>query len=171
MASGSSQSRQGAIYARDLAAYNAKNKRSYLKRRDKVLANAKEYREANREAIAAVKLKCYNRKRNTDPGFRILCNLRGRIRWALSGKVKSARTQKLLGCTVEHLVKHLTGLFCDGMTWENYGKWELDHIKACANFDFTIEAHQRECFHWTNLQPLWKPDNIRKGKHPLSSTE
>ncbi len=48
------------------------------------------------------------------------------------------------------------------MTWDNYGEWHIDHIKPCALFDFTKEEQQRECFHYTNLQPLWAKDNMRK---------
>jgi hypothetical protein len=39
----------------------------------------------------------------------------------------------------------------------------VDHIKACTEFDLTDPAQQAICFHYTNLQPLWSVDNIRKG--------
>ena len=32
----------------------------------------------------------------------------------------------------------------------------------CASFDLTDPEQQRQCFHYTNLQPLWAADNIRK---------
>jgi hypothetical protein len=49
------------------------------------------------------------------------------------------------------------------MSWSNYGAWHIDHIKACAKFDLTIDSQQRECFNYTNLQPLWAKENIAKG--------
>jgi DNA/RNA endonuclease G (NUC1) len=50
------------------------------------------------------------------------------------------------------------------MNWENYGKngWHIDHIIPCASFDLTDPKQQKNCFHYTNLQPLWAADNIRK---------
>jgi len=51
------------------------------------------------------------------------------------------------------------------MSWDNYGYrgWHIDHIRPCASFDLTDPEQQRECFHYTNLQPLWWQDNLRKG--------
>ena len=45
-------------------------------------------------------------------------------------------------------------------------RWQLDHIRPVSSFDLTDPAQQRACFHFSNFQPLWMPDNIRKGaKH------
>jgi hypothetical protein len=47
------------------------------------------------------------------------------------------------------------------MNWENHGiVWEIDHIKACANFDLKDIEQQKECFHYTNIQPLFKTTEI-----------
>lgn len=51
------------------------------------------------------------------------------------------------------------------MTLVNHGLWHIDHIKPCCSFDLTKADQQRECFHFTNLQPLWAKDNLRKNKH------
>jgi len=69
---------------------------------------------------------------------------------------------RLVGCSMEQLRKHLEEQFAAGMSWENYGKWHMDHIKPCASFDLSREAEQHKCFHYTNLQPLWAKDNLRK---------
>jgi len=62
------------------------------------------------------------------------------------------------------LREHLEKQFKPGMTWENYGPvWHVDHRKPCAQFDFSIPSHRQECFHWTNLQPLFAGENIKKG--------
>jgi len=42
------------------------------------------------------------------------------------------------------------------MTWDNYGSlWHIDHIKPCASYDLADPLQQAECFHYTNLQPLF----------------
>jgi len=87
------------------------------------------------------------------------------------GKNKSASTVELLGCSIEELKIYLQGFFQPGMTWDNYGNpdgdhkksWHVDHIRPCASFDLSDPIEQRECFHYTNLQPLWGKDNLSKG--------
>ena len=69
----------------------------------------------------------------------------------------------LVGCTVQELRDHLESKFTDGMSWENHGEWHVDHIKPCASYALADEAQQKECFHYTNLQPLWANDNMSKG--------
>ena len=60
---------------------------------------------------------------------------------------------------------HLEKQFQPGMSWDNHGYdgWHVDHIRPCASFDLTDEEQVRKCFHYTNLQPLWAKDNLRKG--------
>ena len=48
------------------------------------------------------------------------------------------------------------------MNWDNYGEWEVDHIKPCSSFNLLNEEERKECFHYSNLQPLWKGDNREK---------
>ena len=105
-------------------------------------------------------------RRQVDPGFRMLMNLRGRVAGAmrLTGEKKSAKTRNLIGCTIPELRKHLEAQFLPGMSWDNYGQWHIDHKRPCASFDLLDPAQQRLCFHYTNLQPLWAQDNFRKNK-------
>jgi hypothetical protein len=72
-------------------------------------------------------------------------------------------TEELLGCSIENLKKHLEKQFTQGMSWKNYGKWHVDHIKPCANFDLSKKTEQQKCFNYNNLQPLWAVDNLKKG--------
>ena len=78
---------------------------------------------------------------------------------------KPTKTTDLIGCSISFLMKHLEDLFVDGMTWENYGLygWHVDHIVPISSFDLTCEKQQKECFHYTNMQPLWAFDNLSKG--------
>jgi len=51
------------------------------------------------------------------------------------------------------------------MTWENYGKWHIDHILPCSSFDMSKESEQRKCFHYTNQRPLWKKENLSRARN------
>jgi len=103
-----------------------------------------------------------NRKK-IDPMFKITKNLRSRLWTVLKKNKKSETTMKLTGCTLEELKKHLESKFEDGMDWNNYGVWHVDHIIACANFDLSNPEQQKICFHYTNLQPMWGEKNMQKG--------
>lgn len=113
---------------------------------------------ANKEHRAA-----YFRARRKDPEVRLLHNLRVRLHDAMTGRKKSAPTMKLVGCSVEELRIYLEKQFSPGMSWENYGAWHVDHIRACATFDLTDREQQAACFHFSNLQPLWAYNNSTKG--------
>jgi len=93
---------------------------------------------------------------------RLLNNLRSRLSHALQRNSKSSRTMEYLGCTLKELKNYLESQFIEGMNWENYGKWHIDHIKPCASFDLNIIEEQHKCFHFSNLQPLWAKDNLSK---------
>jgi hypothetical protein len=72
---------------------------------------------------------------------------------------KPASTFKWIGCSPEELKAHLESLFTEGMTWENYGEWHVDHIRPVCSF--TAEEWE-QVNHYTNLQPLWAEDNYSK---------
>jgi hypothetical protein len=154
------------------------DKEYYLKNREKRIKYQREYRsihqEANREHSRKYYFKNKERlsknntrnakeRRKTNPSLRILDSLRSRMLHALKGKNKSASTMELIGCTIEELRRHIESKFEPWMTWKNHGLWDIDHIKACANFDFTHPEQQRACFNWSNLQPLEHIANIKKG--------
>ena len=103
----------------------------------------------------------------SDPNFQLACNLRTRLLSALKGKTKSKRTLELLGCSIDFLRKHLEKQFKRGMTWDNHSVhgWHIDHIKPCAKFDLSKPEEQAKCFNYTNLQPLWAKNNLKKNKY------
>lgn len=94
---------------------------------------------------------------------RIAASLRSRITDSLKYKVpRSARVKELLGCTVQEVKIHLEKQFTEGMSWDNYGKWHIDHIRPLASFDLIKASEQKKAFNYTNLQPLWAKDNMQK---------
>ena len=117
----------------------------------------------NREHIRKYLNNWEKNKRKTDPTYSLIKNLRSRLWKVLKKHKKSNSTLKLTGCTLEQLKKHLENKFEDGMNWDNYGVWHVDHIIACANFDFSDPKQQEICFHYTNLQPMWGEENNKKG--------
>ena len=108
---------------------------------------------------------------HADMDFRIRHNLRCDIRSRLKrndGR-KAAKTESLLGCSVQEFRKRLQKSFTKGMTWENYGTaWEIDHIVPASWFDLTKPEHQHRCWHYSNLRPLSKAKNRKRGNraHP-----
>jgi hypothetical protein len=140
--------------------------------RGRVLSEEQKRRQAARCAERKDELRIYYREYSAarvkvDDQYRLTRNLRSRVLAALSKQsaVKVHRTHDLIGCTVPDLMSHIEARFAEGMTWENHGRygWHIDHIRPCASFDLTDPEQQRQCFHYTNLQPLWAADNIRKG--------
>lgn len=111
-------------------------------------------------------------KRGITISGKIESSLRGRLYKAIVAQTtsKTAHTSDLVGCSIAEVIKHLESLWSSGMTWENYGAyrkgkpmtWNVDHIKPIASFDLTDPEQQKQCFHWSNLQPLWAIDNIQK---------
>ena len=54
-------------------------------------------------------------------------NLRSRVIHAMQRNSKSAPTESLVGCTMDELKDYVESKFQEGMTWENYGEWHIDH--------------------------------------------
>lgn len=101
---------------------------------------------------------------NTNIEYRIKVVYRSRIRQAIKKGFKSGKTLELLGVKdMQIVILHLQKSFQEGMSWDNYGEWHIDHIVPCASFDLTKQSEQKKCFHYTNLQPLWAKDNMSKG--------
>lgn len=165
--------------------YAEYSKRRYEANRDVILAKQREYYRDNPEKIKDQRQRSRIRdnerkknKRRSDPIHRLHCNMRTSMSSCLSGKNKSGHTIEYTGLSLEELKTYLESLFLDGMSWGNYGNpngdqtncWHLDHIIPLANFNFTICTTSEEldavlyaAWHYTNLQPLWAKDNIRKG--------
>lgn len=105
------------------------------------------------------------KRRSADPAFRLAQLLRSNLRHYIkrSGAIKSQNTERLLGCDWLHLKNHIESLFTAGMSWDLLGDAiHIDHIRPVSSFDLTDPVQQRQCFHYTNLQPLWASDNLRK---------
>ena len=75
-------------------------------------------------------------------------------------KEKQGKTIDELGYSSLQLKEHIESLWIEGMSWENYGEWEIDHIKPLTKWEKTSLPSEVNAL--SNLQPLWKEDNIKK---------
>jgi hypothetical protein len=144
---------------------NEKRKEWRSENKDKIYIQSKKYYEKNKTKIREYQNEYEINRKQKDFSYRLRINLRARIREAIknNGTKKSYSTIFLIGCEVDYLRQHLESQFKTGMSWSNYGEWEIDHIQPCSSFDLTNEQQQKEYFHYTNLQPLWKTENRIKG--------
>jgi hypothetical protein len=126
-----------------------------------------EYKRTNKDY--KVKYNTHRKKRReNDEQYYLTEKLRNRLRGALKrdNATKCEATIELLGCDIQFFKKYIEDQFVEGMDWENKN-FHIDHIIPCSLFDLTKEENQKICFHYTNLQPLFPIDNIKKGNKLL----
>lgn len=144
---------------KNLDRLRAQGRARRVKNIDKVRASLERWRLANPD---------YEKnRRQSNIQFRLAGALRCRLKMALRNKAKGGSAVRDLGCTSVELIERLESKFLPGMSWENYGfgadKWHIDHRRPLSSFDLTLREHVLQACHWTNLQPLWAIDNLRKG--------
>ena len=72
--------------------------------------------------------------------------------------------ESLVDYSLEDLMTHLESQFAEEMSWENRGKWHIDHIRPLVSFSYESpdDPEFKECWSLKNLQPLWAEENMRK---------
>jgi hypothetical protein len=134
----------------------------------RVAAYKAEWARRNHERLRKY-ISIYFRERiRRDPAFAMRLRLRARLVGVVRQYVAAPRSvtravQELLGCSIPELVRYLESKFLPGMSWDNRSRWHIDHIKPLCAFDLTDPKQQAVAFHYSNLQPLWAVDNMRKG--------
>ena len=139
-----------------------KNKKYWELNKDYWLENdvrkeyMKEYMKTNRKKLN----KYINERYKNNIQFKLGIILRQRFKSAIKG-YKIHQIEDLISCSIEEYKKYIEKQFLPEMTWDNHGKiWEIDHIKPCFIYDLTDPKQQKQCFHYTNLQPLFKTTEI-----------
>jgi hypothetical protein len=157
------------------------NKRYYKKNREKILEYFSDWQKENREHLNTYhqkwreknidKHRDYKRKyekhrKDTDPIYKLISNFRTAIYQVLkeSNVEKNGHYFEILGYTPEELINHLEKQFKDGMTWDNYGDFHIDHIIPISSFNIQEIGDEEfmKCWSLSNLQPMWGEENIRK---------
>jgi hypothetical protein len=128
----------------------------------------KKHKLENKEYYDKYWREYFKNRLKKDPQFKLQHFIRKTIfRSTLSKKQWSATLS--LGCSIPFLKQYLESKFELGMTWENHGKWHIDHITPISKFDLTNKIEFDKACHYTNLQPLWAIDNIRKSDSNVAS--
>lgn len=133
------------------------------KRGDKDMQYAAMRRKTNPEAVRRAGREHMRRKRETPEGI-VELRMRNRIKHAITRRnmaEKAGSTMELVGCTREELARYIESKFKPGMTWDNRAEWHIDHILPVSSFNLLDADEQRRCFHFSNLQPLWKEENLK----------
>jgi hypothetical protein len=124
-----------------------------------------EYKEVHKEEIEQKQKEREEISRIAKINATIAKSHKVRVKAMLMGSYGTGMAKELLGCSANEFRLYVEGLFKDGMSWSNRGYygWHLDHIKPCASFNMEDPQQVKECFCYTNYQPLWRLTNQQKG--------
>jgi hypothetical protein len=142
------------------------HKKWYSENKEKWNEYIKEYREKNKDKIRQIKRNYEKTRKANDPLYKLISNFRTAIYQVL----KENRVDKnqsyfdVLQYTPEQLIVHLEKQFTEGITWENYGEWHVDHKQPISSFNIQEmgDSEFMKCWSLENLQPMWGEENIRK---------
>ena len=140
---------------------NQARERYKNKDKNKLREYNKKYYQKNKESQRRKANEWKKNKKKIDGFYRMKINLSARIRDFLKNG-KSKNTMEIVGLNKHDFRKYIENLFSEGMSWDNYGKWHLDHKKPIY-----LAKNEEDLYklnHYTNLQPLWAEDNIKKNR-------
>lgn len=131
---------------------------------DRVKINCKNWVEANRDHVRKNCADYQKRKEKEDPNFRIARRMRHRFYEAVKNYNNDAidAISKYITYSMDELRQHLESLFEADMTWDNYGKWHIDHIEPLCGFNLLDPKQMKEAWKLSNLRPLWARPNWQK---------
>lgn len=136
------------------------------KNRETLRSKFREYHSENKHEYNKRSAARRRVRRATCLQYKITHLMRGRLTAAIkaASAFKKSKTLDLVGCDAVFLINFIESKFLPAMTWKNHGLhgWHIDHIRPCSSFDLTDPEQQKQCFHYTNLQPLWALDNLSK---------
>lgn len=161
-------------YARKREDILAYQRAYYQNNSEKVKARTAKWKAENAEYVDAYNKKYQKehildhssyikRRRDEDPKYKMICAVRNLLNNAFNKRTKvgkSKQAEEILGCSIEFFIEYLQSQFKEGMTLENHGEWHIDHKIPLSSAKTEEEVIKLN--HYTNLQPLWATENIRK---------
>lgn len=152
------------------SAYKKNRKKNLLYARDYAVSHKVELKEKRREYESRPEVRkgiraYWNSRRSAEPMLRLNASMRAAVYHSIKTDKGGESWQALVGYTIEQLKAHLEKQFLPGMTWENYGEWEIDHETPLVAHNFTSRNHIdfRRAWSLKNLRPLWAFENRSKG--------
>jgi hypothetical protein len=147
------------------------HKKWYNENKEKWNEYIKEYREKNIDKIREIKRTYERTRKANDPLYKLIANFRTAIYQVLkeNNVEKNGHYFEVLKYSPEELISHLEKQFKDGMSWDNYGEWHVDHILPITSFNIQEIGDEEfmKCWSLSNLQPMWGEENIRKSNKVL----
>lgn len=124
---------------------------------------AKHKADANR----AYMNKYMKERYKTNVNYKVKTQLSSRLRQLIymvnRPEFVTGKVIDFLGCTMEFYMDWMEFQFTPGMTRQNAGEyWHNDHVRPCNSYDLAKAEDIKECFHWSNMQPLTGSDNSIK---------
>jgi hypothetical protein len=138
-------------------------KKYYEDNKEYFIKKQRDYIAKNKDMINEKRRAYQKQKRKTDPIYNLARIVRGRIGMALknSNIYKNQRTNEYLGISFPKYKLYLESKFLKGMSWDNQGEWHIDHIIPLGTA--TNEEELKALFHYSNTQPMWATENLKKG--------
>jgi len=133
--------------------------------KEEIRAYNKEYYKKNKKVIGKKNKEYILNRLEEDLLFRFKTRLRSNMlsSFKRNNLTKNSRTREILCCELDYFKPHIEVQFEEGMSWDNYGEWVLDHIIPIS-FAMTFEEVEQLCS-YINYQPLWKKENEKKGNN------
>ena len=148
-----------------------KSKTWYEENKEHCKEYHKKWREENIDKFRQIKRDYERNRKSIDPLYKLICNFRTAIYTVLKENniTKFGHYFDILGYTPEELINHLEKQFTEGMTWENYGEFHIDHKLPISSFNIKEIGDEEfmKCWSLDNLQPMWGEENIRKSNKVL----
>jgi hypothetical protein len=132
--------------------------------KEKLNIKNREYQKNHKEYLYLKAKERRNNRLKIDINFKLTCSLRGRLYHAIKENQKSGSAVEDLGCSISDLKVYLESKFQEGMSWKNWNRtgWHIDHIIPLASFNLQNREEFLKANHYTNLQPMWAEENIKK---------